>query len=296
MEELFVFVDAPAHGDRWTTAIRASDLIALHPELHDFGEVGSAADAAGEPWLIEAVEAGLQRYGCETFSRLYIDVLERIDAMVCEALHDSVLAMQSTLKRPGAARQLRQREQTLLDQILDDEQGVARYVAGPMLELRYQRSIARLRTLYALRGARLGRALPFGVDASQILEDAFGGEAFVIDFLGMKEQVARTVDAVSLACRNFARRDLAQLYRRLFNDVMAGLTQKISQNRRFQRFVIGGWVLPEVRRRQTLRRLGADEAAAVDILPLDPGALERGTMWRGGQRVIREDRSGLQPF
>ncbi|RDV37797.1 hypothetical protein DV096_11815 [Bradymonadaceae bacterium TMQ3] len=296
MEELFVFADAPGHGDRWTTAISTRDLIAMHPALHDFGDVGDDVGESRELWLEEAVEAGLQRYGCDTFSRLYIDVLGRIDEMVCEALHDSVLAMQAILNRPGAARQLAQREKTLLDQILDDEQGVARYVAGPMLELRYQRPIARLRTLYALRGARLGRGLPFGVDASQILEDAFGGEAFVIDFLGMKEQVARTVDAVSLACRNFARRDLAQLYRAIFSDVMAGLTRKISVNRRFQRFVIGGWVLPEVRRRQTLRRLCTEEATSVDIMPIERGAAESGGNEWGERHAAHEDRSGFHPF
>ncbi|TXD35557.1 hypothetical protein FRC98_15200 [Lujinxingia vulgaris] len=286
MEELFVFVDAPAHGDRWTTTVSAHDLIALHPELRCFGEGGSGARTSQQPWLEEAVEAGLQRYGYDTFGRLYIDVLGRIDELVCEALQDSVLAMQATLGRPGATGQLAAREQALLEQILDEEEGVARYVEGPMLELRYQRPITRLRTLYALRGARLGRGLPYSIDAAQILEDAFGGEAFVIDFLGMKERVARTVDAVSLACRSFARRDLAQLYRVLFYDVMDGLTQKFSMNMPFQRFVIGGWVLPEVRRRHTLRRLGAEEAPEAEIHPVA----------RGARRAAHEDGPGLQPF
>jgi len=284
--DTFEFIDSPAPGDRWTTELSLRHFIETHRELRVLrGAPG--ATSGDDRWLAEAVHAGLQRYGCETFSKLYVDLLGRIDDLVCEALHDSVLAMQVCLERPGARVQLEQRERVMIAQILDDEIGVASYVAGPMLGLRHQSIISRLRTFYALRGARLGRALPFSVSAPQILEAAFSSDTFVIDFLAMKERVARTADAVTLACRSFARRDLAQLYRALFIDVMEGVGHKISTCRAFQRFVISGWVLPEVDRRLVLRRLAMEDLAEVQV-----GAARRVSASRSSQ----SDRSGLQPW
>ncbi|RAL20774.1 hypothetical protein DL240_15780 [Lujinxingia litoralis] len=284
MEVLFCFVDAPAPGDRWATDVSLDGFIEAHGEFCDIrGWVAAkSSQEEAQNWTREAVAAGLQHYARETFARRYLDLLERVDALVCEALQDSVLVMQVLLDRPGASGELRAREREIWAEVLDSEEGVARYVSGTMMEMRGLSRLERMRRLYALRGERLGRSLPFGVNAVEILSEAFGSEAFVVDFLAIKERAVRPTDAVSRVCRDLAQRDLRALYRNIFRDSMRGLCERFSVSRRFQRYVVQGWVLPEVDRRFQLRELGQEPPRETQV------------RYRGFPRV--QGLSGTQPF